>query len=1183
MNRNIGLSAGFLAVLAVFMRAFVPSTQVSGPAEAPAAAAGKKAEASAAKKGKKGPSQKKTDPDPDDEYLEGPWLATRHFYGPTGEPVLPAALSNDPAGPTDDDLFAVDKVRRCSMIAVCALQLSQYFGIESRGEVSFLLATVPDPIHSRLSLFTDSSIQAIERAATDAGWRFVAQWMPWNDKADPDEKDPTDRREQRADLSLQEKQPGAMVFRLPGPGNNNKLLVVFLAGETPTAGINPAQFQLALAYMDAVNRPDEVRIQGPSFSGSFISLTRLLVHDRARNYRIRSATATNNRAETTLEKEFHEKIRGRLDFHGTTENIDDEAESFVIALDKMGIPKAKAALLVEDESGFSQRLAMDIANPDPNPAKHISIDSGGIKVFRFPRDISHLRNAYREAVQSSKQDKSTVPDLDFSLKDPESGEDSTPTYSTIQTPLAQNGVINEITNAIRRDGIRLVNVEATNVLDVLFLARVLKQRCPDTRLMVSSPDVLYTQEAQTEPLTGTLALSSYPMFYASNQWMRPWQRQSPQIFANADAESVYNATLLLLLADAPLASDFHWKYLSDYQWKSALKHPPTWVLVLDRQGFQPVDVLPHLTEAEKTEKWFQKVDLPGASSGPQLPSPPGLWSFVSTALALSGVLISVWIFVVTLSPTWQVDARLALTKIAKESGGRPLYLFLFLMLLVSMLTVIWSPVDPARDTAFLLGLAAAILLLFSALLVLLVGCRGSRRGGVAMMAVVAFLAGVLYMWFSVCSDGSDRSLFFSLRALELRVGSSPTWPILAALGALLAWSFTHLTRFYLAACQKPEALTTDMGTILQPRLNDSFASFNDALESPGWIWKKELWWLFMVLGGLMCVVGRIDIKLRSVEGGLYDMLATGLQLLVMLTLLGACLQVRYLWHSFQSFLSCLGVLPLANSFIRTDRSASNRPIWVRRLNLQSIDIHARSMVVLHDIALLSERDGVVDGWMEEYRELLTNGLLKVQPPPTRAEALDAIRDLRELHKTIAEPMFEVAFSRWLTEPLFAQMLESQTPPPAASEKGTAAPPANKSNDEKFGDLVRTFLALHYSSFILYGIRQIQNLVLFLSIGFLLLVFSMSSYSFQSPEFIGRLLLALFAVITTVVWMCMSGMERDPIISRIGGTEPGKLNTEFYLKLLGYGGLPLLGILASQFPSISNFLLSAIQPALEKLR
>jgi hypothetical protein len=61
------------------------------------------------------------------------------------------------------------------------------------------------------------------------------------------------------------------------------------------------------------------------------------------------------------------------------------------------------------------------------------------------------------------------------------------------------------------------------------------------------------------------------------------------------------------------------------------------------------------------------------------------------------------------------------------------------------------------------------------------------------------------------------------------------------------------------------------------------------------------------------------------------------------------------------------------------------------------------------------------------------------------------------------------------------------------------------------------------------------------------------------------------------------MERNPILSRISGSTAGELNKGFYLKLVSYGALPVLGILASQFPSISKFLFPWVQPALEALR
>jgi hypothetical protein len=133
---------------------------------------------------------------------------------------------------------------------------------------------------------------------------------------------------------------------------------------------------------------------------------------------------------------------------------------------------------------------------------------------------------------------------------------------------------------------------------------------------------------------------------------------------------------------------------------------------------------------------------------------------------------------------------------------------------------------------------------------------------------------------------------------------------------------------------------------------------------------------------------------------------------------------------------------------------------------------------------------------------------------------------------------------------------------------------------KPADLAETFVALHYSSFLMYAVRQIRNLMIFLSVGFVLLVISMNSYSHQAPEFIGRALIFLFVVIGAAMLTCLTGMERDYILSRIAGTTPGKLNLDSYLQVLAYGAPPIIGLLASQFPSISNFLYSWVAPTLK---
>ena len=76
-----------------------------------------------------------------------------------------------------------------------------------------------------------------------------------------------------------------------------------------------------------------------------------------------------------------------------------------------------------------------------------------------------------------------------------------------------------------------------------------------------------------------------------------------------------------------------------------------------------------------------------------------------------------------------------------------------------------------------------------------------------------------------------------------------------------------------------------------------------------------------------------------------------------------------------------------------------------------------------------------------------------------------------------------------------------------------------------------------------------------------------------------LLLAFVIVIVTI----FSQMHRDSILSRTTSTEPGKLDLGFYEKLISVLGVPLIGLLASQFPELSNFFFSWLEPSLQTLK
>jgi hypothetical protein len=372
VKQNIGLGAVFFAVMMVAIR---PGGQGTAP--------GGKSQASNPPS-KAAASQ--TAP------LAGPWLATRAFFQ---APEVP----DPPKGPN----YAVDfkkpsTIRDCvhAVGGRCRAQLSGYFGVRQPERVESLIAAVPDPLHSRLSLLTDSAIGAIEDAAEASGWIFATQWLPWLDATNPDEKDPEKRREERESVRIQEEQPGILVFRQSAEKNkldfDPRVLLVFLAGETPTAGVNPSQFQLARAYMRAIHEPtDEVRVLGPTFSGSFYSLVELLKDDRAQGkvpgYRFRSGTATS-----TYDGTIFQNLAG-VTFQGVMANTEDQEKYFRRTLDDLGIDYEQAATLVEDESAYGKGAAVAAIPDRPKGEDERQKKEPPIRVFRFPRNISHLRDA----------------------------------------------------------------------------------------------------------------------------------------------------------------------------------------------------------------------------------------------------------------------------------------------------------------------------------------------------------------------------------------------------------------------------------------------------------------------------------------------------------------------------------------------------------------------------------------------------------------------------------------------------------------------------------------------------------------------------------------------------------------------------------------------------------------------
>jgi hypothetical protein len=128
-----------------------------------------------------------------------------------------------------------------------------------------------------------------------------------------------------------------------------------------------------------------------------------------------------------------------------------------------------------------------------------------------------------------------------------------------------------------------------------------------------------------------------------------------------------------------------------------------------------------------------------------------------------------------------------------------------------------------------------------------------------------------------------------------------------------------------------------------------------------------------------------------------------------------------------------------------------------------------------------------------------------------------------------------------------------------------------------------FVCLFFLAYILVILQRIQTLVLSCVGIFLFVLMSVNSYPFEPHLRLSSLLIALFFLILGAVGLVYSGMHRDATLSRITDTKPGELGVAFWIRMGTFIIVPALGLLATQFPEISGFLFSWLEPAAESLK
>jgi hypothetical membrane protein len=92
-------------------------------------------------------------------------------------------------------------------------------------------------------------------------------------------------------------------------------------------------------------------------------------------------------------------------------------------------------------------------------------------------------------------------------------------------------------------------------------------------------------------------------------------------------------------------------------------------------------------------------------------------------------------------------------------------------------------------------------------------------------------------------------------------------------------------------------------------------------------------------------------------------------------------------------------------------------------------------------------------------------------------------------------------------------------------------------------------------------------------GGLLALVGVTAYSFQPRHFVSLAIWLALAAAVGLTLLVFIQMDRNSTLSRIGNTTPGKVTFDrtFFSKMFTFVGLPVLGLIATQFPEVGHLL------------
>lgn len=1112
----------------------------------------------------------------------GPWFASCALFGTHGEP-----------GPNRSESVRLNSNARETLGGEPE---DWCLPTEPTPTLNFLVVLVPDPITTHLALYFDRTIEALEAAAQQHGLFLDRYWLPWPvpGGTTPPGDTAQDFRVTAILNSFRAGQPGVMIFShdkktcASAASGGSCVTYAFLVSETPTSGINKIQFNNAVRYAGVLSQSSapDLHVVGPFFSGSTpsaIALAKNLPPGGAQLDFVSGTMSSRAQADALLDA----KLKFRQTLH-------DDSRALEFLLDFLrgrGLTKkgGNVAILQENETRYGNSdLAQETTTNDEFP---------NVRYIKFPRELSRLRNASADnsggaATAASPYLAAPTDEISWNWKDAAKDEDSVPAFSGQQGPLSQQAVLLSISDIIRQENIKYIGISATDIFDILFLSKFLKIAAPNTRVFVLDSDLLMVKaSAQGRELEGTLTVTTYPLLARNADWTHSKGRQqSIDVFPSRITQGIYNAVLFQLDPE---------KYTEVREYADPLfepsdsrdnDRPPLWLTMVGRTGFWVV------SRGENVKD--QRAPSPGPANTIEsdihrrltFDSPDGTSLLLQAALLIwASIHLSGLVFAKKAKYSWfrQFHIRSAAAH-STHALHQTYYLFCGTLALGTMLELI-------AISAGCLSLHGRIALhspewfpylfqLFyvsAAVVGVTLTCYAVwiTRQPVLKAVPTAYLLPswifyvlIVLVWTYLNSWRGGDGMFFAQRAISLSNEVSPLLPIELLLFMYYMWAWTFIRKVRLSESKQVETPTLDLlgpaGHGLENFLIYLRAATDDIVFNPQIATAVTIGFAAVIL-----FVLRPWETLRSIEGGYYDLLFILLVVVVCLLIVLVWGRYLYIWNRLRRLLRGLERTPLRWAFSRFPNTYAWSPLWYEDAERRAYAISARSVECFQALVTRGGFGALGLSLNEEMTQAFQRVVALDTDDADENQRSKAVYELQRIFGQITRRILDHDLrDRWLRDGGSDTL--DKTDNSAAKKQ---ADPAYQCRL-----LAEEFVALRFVGLIHYQSAQLKNLVGLLGIGFVVAVLAVGSYPFLAARQCVWSLAAVFVVFGAAIIVSFAQMDRDAVLSRLNGTVAGHLDWSFYLRAVSYGGLPLLTLLASQFPSFGRSLLTWLEPALNAL-